>query len=54
MFTNEVTCAGLRMSLSRFEQLPLDPSVKITFQLDEQALVNLINPNFDVSVRSIS
>lgn len=52
MFTNEVTCAGVRISLPRFEALPLDPFAKTTFQLGEQRLVNLISPNFDVSPRA--
>jgi len=49
VFTNEVTCEGIKISLSRFEVLPLDPLVKTTFQLREQGLIDLSNPSMKVS-----
>ncbi|XP_022162608.1 fatty acid synthase-like [Myzus persicae] len=45
VFTNEVTCEGIKISLPCFEVLPLDPLVKTTFQLGEQGLIDLSNPS---------
>jgi len=49
IFTNEVTCEGVKISLPCFEVLPLDPLVKTTFHLGEQRLVDLANPSIKVS-----
>lgn len=49
VFTNEVTCEGIKISLPCFEVLPLDPLVKTTFQLREQGLIDLSNPSIKVS-----
>jgi hypothetical protein len=49
IFTNMVTCDGVKISLPRFEVLPLDPLVKTTYQLTQQSLVNLTNTSYNVS-----
>ncbi|XP_060836307.1 fatty acid synthase-like [Rhopalosiphum padi] len=50
IFTNEVTCKGIKISLPCFEVLPLDPLVKTTFQLREQGLVDLSNPSMKTPI----
>ncbi|XP_025202615.1 fatty acid synthase-like [Melanaphis sacchari] len=50
IFTNEVTCEGIKISLPCFEVLPLDPLVKTKFQLREQGLIDLSNPNMKTSI----
>ncbi|XP_025423656.1 fatty acid synthase-like [Sipha flava] len=47
IFTNMVTCDGVKISLPRFEVLPLDPLVKTTYQLTQQSLVNLTNTSYN-------
>ncbi|VVC29215.1 Hypothetical protein CINCED_3A015604 [Cinara cedri] len=46
IFTNEVTCIGVKISLPCFEILPLT-TMSNTFQFREEGLIDLANPGFD-------
>lgn len=48
VYTNEVSCPGLKIFLPSFDVLPLDPLATTTYLLHEQGLINLANPGFDV------